>query len=49
MKTIYLTPQVEVIPVYTAMLMQQVSGAGFNDGGQDDGSHAAQAPSRILF
>ena len=50
MKAVYLNPSVEVVElkVQTAIL-QSVSGVGMNDKGQDDGSHASQAPERKVF
>ena len=50
MKAVYLNPSVEVVElkVQTAIL-QSVSGMNLNDKGQDDGSHASQAPERKVF
>ena len=45
MKTNYSTPQIEVIPVDKAMLMQQISGPeGLKDGGQAGGGVTPRAP-----
>jgi len=50
MKAVYLNPSVEVVElkVQTAIL-NSVSGLGMSDQGQDDGSHASQAPERKVF
>lgn len=37
MKAMYLTPSTEVVQVEAYALLQSVSGAGFNDGGQTTG------------
>ena len=48
MKTIYSTPQIEVIPVNNAtMLMQQISGPeGLKDGGKATGGIVPRAPQK---
>ena len=45
----YITPTTEEVRVEAYAVLQSVSGSGLNDKGEDDGTHAAQAPSRILF
>ena len=49
MKAMYSKPEIEIMQVGTCSILQDVSGGGLNNKGQDDGTHGAQAPGRRPF
>ena len=49
MKAMYKIPSTETLHVEAYALLQSVSGLGLNEGGEDDGNQAAQAPGRKPF